>query len=490
MRELEKTRMASPGYRDKINQKYRDRYANDEAFRLETIERIQEERASPEGYAKKRARAVRYYQENKKEIQAKSYARAKADPKLRIRNFMRGRINEALRKHGSSKGGVSSWPYLPYTKQDLFDRLSSEFDPWMNFNNYGQYDPETPTWQVDHIIPQAYFPYSTMDSDLFRWCWDLKNLRPLNAHRNMQEGNREDLLGPVRDIRLILEELKDYQSFDNLKESVDQVLAKLAGVKPVNQSCPMGFAGLNYLDSIFTHRFAASTDRFLSLHQALADDQMVLNAIRYIITKGWVVNKETVYSVLRYNVRTPGHFFPTAAAAILRKYTDSSSYVHDPFLGWGGRSLAALAVGVRKFTGTDLQAKTVEGCRTMHSQVSGLSKTDFLPVLGDALVYLQGMKDSPDFIFTSPPFLSTENYGVDHDSMNEQWIDNFIFPICREFNRVLAPAGHVALHLKDLKGAPTFTAYHSAMLASGFQKINVHRYGRGWTQGVHVYTRK
>ena len=46
----------------------------------------------------------------------------------------------------------------------------------------------------------------------------------------------------------------------------------------------------------------------------------------------------------------------------------------------------------------------------------------------------------------------------------------------------------VALHLKDLKGAPTFTACHSAMKASGFSQINRHKYGRTWTQAVYIYS--
>ncbi|OPZ38863.1 MAG: hypothetical protein BWY99_01536 [Synergistetes bacterium ADurb.BinA166] len=91
-------------------------------------------------------------------------------------------------------------------------------------------------------------------------------------------------------------------------------------------------------------------------------------------------------------------------------------------------------------------------------------------------------------IFTSPPFMDTEDYGTQSDSMRQDWIESFVLPFIQACRSRLAPGGRLALHLKDVKGAPTFTAYHMAALGAGFKQIAKHKYGRSWTQSVYVYS--
>lgn len=60
----------------------------------------------------------------------------------------------------------------------------------------GKYDPKTwddndnstKTWQLDHIIPQADLPYTSMEDENFKKCWALENLRPLSSKQNCFEG--------------------------------------------------------------------------------------------------------------------------------------------------------------------------------------------------------------------------------------------------------------------------------------------------------------
>ena len=66
----------------------------------------------------------------------------------------------------------------------------------MNWNNWGIYrsttwddhKQSTWTWQIDHIIPQADLPFSSMSDENFNKCWSLENLRPLNAKQNCIDG--------------------------------------------------------------------------------------------------------------------------------------------------------------------------------------------------------------------------------------------------------------------------------------------------------------
>lgn len=100
----------------------------------------------------------------------------------------------------SGKGGKSCTQYLPYSFQELKDHLENQFESWMNWDNYGLYnakiwddnDFSTWTWNIDHIIPQSTFQYSSMEDLQFQQCWALTNLRPLASKSNFLEGVRRD----------------------------------------------------------------------------------------------------------------------------------------------------------------------------------------------------------------------------------------------------------------------------------------------------------
>ena len=56
----------------------------------------------------------------------------------------------------------------------------------MSWKNYGTY------WQIDHIIPQTYFEFDSLDHPNFVKCWCLENLRPLKADENLSKSNKLD----------------------------------------------------------------------------------------------------------------------------------------------------------------------------------------------------------------------------------------------------------------------------------------------------------
>ncbi|HQO65951.1 MAG TPA: hypothetical protein PLI66_04400, partial [Spirochaetales bacterium] len=176
--------LTRPDVVERLSLEGKRRYSEDEQFRERAKNNARQWRAS--NADKKSERAREYYQKNKLEIQAKVKDRQERNPWMKLRGHVRARVHEAIRAAGSSKDGESVFRYLPYSLADLKRHLESQFEDWMNWPNYGQ------DWQLDHIIPQSMFRYDSMESDDFRLCWHLKNLRPLATATNFGEGNRED----------------------------------------------------------------------------------------------------------------------------------------------------------------------------------------------------------------------------------------------------------------------------------------------------------
>jgi len=107
-------------------------------------------------------------------------------------------VREAIKIRGSTKGHRSILKYLNYSIDDLKQHLEKQFQPWMNWQNYGEYrikywddnDKLTWKWNIDHIIPQSKFHFTNMQQIDFNKCWELKNLRPYSAKQNLADGNR------------------------------------------------------------------------------------------------------------------------------------------------------------------------------------------------------------------------------------------------------------------------------------------------------------
>jgi len=132
----------------------------------------------------------------------KEYKRMKIkrieNPSLKIRDLLSASINHNLKKYGGSKNSYSILKFLPYSMKDLKNHLESLFEPWMNWNNWKKYNPETWkdndqstwVWNLDHIIPHSKFKYSSMQDEDFQKCWELSNLRPYSGKQNIIDGNR------------------------------------------------------------------------------------------------------------------------------------------------------------------------------------------------------------------------------------------------------------------------------------------------------------
>jgi hypothetical protein len=142
-----------------------------------------------------------YYIKNKTAIikQNSIYVKnkRKTDLDFKLRGNVSRIINLALKKTDAKKD-KSVFTALPYSPLDLKAHLESQFQPWMNWDNYGRYykskwddsDKSTWTWQIDHVIPQSSLPYDSFEHPNFKKCWRLDNLRPLSSKENLLKSNR------------------------------------------------------------------------------------------------------------------------------------------------------------------------------------------------------------------------------------------------------------------------------------------------------------
>ena len=123
--------------------------------------------------------------------------RIKSNPSFKLRKSLSNRIYLALK--GNKKFSILK--YLPYSIEELKFHLEKQFEPWMNWNNWSVYDPQTWDdkdsltwkWQIDHIIAQIYTPYTSMEEENFKKCWALSNLRPYSAKLNVTERHKRNV---------------------------------------------------------------------------------------------------------------------------------------------------------------------------------------------------------------------------------------------------------------------------------------------------------
>lgn len=139
-----------------------------------------------------------YRKNNKNKLSNYEKNRRKNNPNFRLKKIISANIYHYLNLVGKHKN-KSHKQYLPYSIQQLKQHLESLFEPWMNWNNQGKYNPKTWdnnnsntwTWQIDHIIPHSTFLYTSVEDQAFKDCWALSNLRPLNSKQNAIDGGNK-----------------------------------------------------------------------------------------------------------------------------------------------------------------------------------------------------------------------------------------------------------------------------------------------------------
>lgn len=134
--------------------------------------------ANPE---KARATIKRWQEENPeryREIQRKHWNKSYNQNKLK--KIISGAIKRSLKGGWPSK---AIFEKLGYTVEQLKEHISSQFKEGMSWDNHGE-------WHIDHITPQSWLPFTSIEDDNFLKCWSLSNLQPLWAKDNISKQDR------------------------------------------------------------------------------------------------------------------------------------------------------------------------------------------------------------------------------------------------------------------------------------------------------------
>lgn len=97
---------------------------------------------------------------------------------------LRESLNKSYRRAFKTKSPTGIWTYLPYSIQEAKEHFESQFSDGMSWDNYGK------LWDIEHIIPQAALPYTSITDENFKICWGLDNLKPLIKARNCAKGSK------------------------------------------------------------------------------------------------------------------------------------------------------------------------------------------------------------------------------------------------------------------------------------------------------------
>jgi len=114
-------------------------------------------------------------------------SRRRTCPEFKIAQYIRNRINQALR--GKRKAS-SAFLLVGCSPDELRNHLESKFEPGMSWDNWGMGEND---WQIDHVRPLASFPLS--DPEQQKLAFHFSNLKPewakLNSSKNSEWEGRK-----------------------------------------------------------------------------------------------------------------------------------------------------------------------------------------------------------------------------------------------------------------------------------------------------------
>jgi hypothetical protein len=100
-----------------------------------------------------------------------------SDAQKKISKRMSTRMRASLK---GLKSGASWESLVGYTAAELKKHIERQFTEGMSWENMSE-------WHIDHIVPIAAFVFDSYESDDFKACWSITNLRPLWASENVRK---------------------------------------------------------------------------------------------------------------------------------------------------------------------------------------------------------------------------------------------------------------------------------------------------------------
>jgi len=117
-------------------------------------------------------------------LASKNQKKKRQDPKVKLHQAIRSRINERIKQIGTVKSkqtlkivGLENWDLLR-------EHIEKQFTEGMTWNNYGN----TPnSWSIDHIVPIS----SAVTEEQVYELNHYTNLRPMWHIENIKKGNKK-----------------------------------------------------------------------------------------------------------------------------------------------------------------------------------------------------------------------------------------------------------------------------------------------------------
>jgi SAM-dependent methyltransferase len=259
--------------------------------------------------------------------------------------------------------------------------------------------------------------------------------------------------------------------------------------------------GTNVCSSFFPNRYRAKYLGSLSAWEAWHDEGYLRKAVELQLSSGDPVTPERVLKALIFQHRTPSVFRPAVAKYIYEKYA-KGGVVWDPCAGYGGRLMGAMAGGVTKYIGTDIEPETVEGNRRLAEALGLSDRCEVYCARAERFI----PNELLDLVFTSPPYFNLETYGpnttvalLEQGSVNG-WLESFLEPLMLRAFQHLKPGGYLILNLPSrpvhnvrLDESAGGLALKIGFLACSSIFMPIRRRGQDWstykTEPVLVWTK-
>lgn len=101
--------------------------------------------------------------------------------KHNINTMLYSKLKRGVYRCMGSKASYSNWSdYLGYTIDELRVHIEKQFTYGMSWDNRHE-------WHIDHIVPICAFVIESVDSEEFKVCFGLRNLRPIWPDDNREK---------------------------------------------------------------------------------------------------------------------------------------------------------------------------------------------------------------------------------------------------------------------------------------------------------------
>jgi len=152
--------------------------------------------------------------------------------------------------------------------------------------------------------------------------------------------------------------------------------------------------------------------------------------------------------------KVPTNFNIRTVINIINKYNINGNY-YDPSCGWAIRLLGALSAKVNYF-GTDPNEKLVPELIKIaqdYKKETGAITTTDIRCQGSE-IFVPEWEGKIGLIFTSPPYFFLEDYKHGNQSCTinttyNDWLENFMLPSIKNYDKYLIPNGHIIINIKD-----------------------------------------